>query len=228
MITVFLPCRKGSQRIPDKNIKDFSGIKGGLLSIKLEQLKNCSSIDNIIVSSNDSRVLDFASKFNDTRIVVDERPDHLGCSSTTTDELIDYVSTIISEGDVLWTHVTSPFIDENDYSNFIKTYRDSLDLGYDSLMTALKLQGFIWDNNGPISYKRAELKWPMTQNIEPFFEVDSGVFLSHINNYKQFNDRIGKHPFLYEQDKYKSIDIDWPNDFLLAEKLWKVTYEKNN
>ena len=34
MITAFLPCRKGSQRIPDKNVKPFAGIEGGLLKIK--------------------------------------------------------------------------------------------------------------------------------------------------------------------------------------------------
>lgn len=30
-VHVFLPCRKGSERIPNKNTKDFAGVKGGLL-----------------------------------------------------------------------------------------------------------------------------------------------------------------------------------------------------
>lgn len=221
MITAFLPCRKGSQRIPDKNVKPFAGIEGGLLKIKLDQLLACPDIDSILVSSNDDRVLDFASRVNESRVVIDDRPDYLGSSSTTTDELIKYVPSIIKEGHVLWTHVTSPFITEVDYANIIATYFDKLDGGYDSLMTVLKLQGFIWDKNNPISYDRSDLKWPMTQNINPLYEVDSGVFLSSIDNYKQLDDRIGRNPFLLEQAKLKSVDIDWPDDFIFAEELWQ-------
>ena len=221
MISAFLPCRKGSQRIPDKNIKDFAGIKGGLLKIKLDQLIQCSVLDRIIVSSNDERVLDFASKYEDSRIKVDDRPDHLGSSDTTTDALIKYVPSLISEGDVLWTHVTSPFLDESDYLKMIDCFKEKKAQGFDSLMTAIKLQGFIWDAQKAISYDRNLLKWPMTQNIEPWYELDSGVFIAPIDCYKRLSDRIGERPYIYEQAKLKSIDIDWPDDFLLAETIWK-------
>ncbi|KYN85339.1 acylneuraminate cytidylyltransferase [Vibrio cidicii] len=220
MLTVFLPCRKGSQRIPNKNVKDFAGVKGGLLNIKLSQLIKVSKIDKIVVSSNDERVLEFANSFDEARIVIDERPDNLGSSATTTDELINYVPSIINNGDILWTHVTSPFIDACDYSDAIDTFYNRKKEGFDSLMTVTKLQGFIWGNNGPINYDRTALKWPMTQNIKPLFEVDSGIFIASVNNYRQFGDRIGSNPYLLIQQKLKSIDIDWPEDFNLAEKLW--------
>jgi len=220
MITAFLPCRLGSQRVPDKNVRVFAGVEGGLLKIKLDQLLNTKKIDNIVLSSNDPRVLEFGAKYNNERLTIDERPEHLGSNKTTTDELIKYVGTIISEGHVLWTHVTSPFLNEDDYKRIIESYFKALDDGYDSLMTVLKLQGFIWSKTKPLSYDRKELKWPMTQNIEPFYEVDSGAFLSSIYNYTKINDRIGEQPFLFEQKKAKSIDIDWPDDFDLAEKLW--------
>jgi CMP-N-acetylneuraminic acid synthetase len=227
MITAFLPCRLGSQRVPNKNIRDFAGIKGGLLKIKLDQLCKTKNIDKIIVSSNDIRILEFSSKYKDSRITLDERPDYLGSNTTTTDELIHYVANIITEGHVLWTHVTSPFLTEYDYTQIIESYFKELENGYDSLMTVLKLQGFIWDKNKPISYNRKDLKWPMTQNIEPLYEVDSGVFLSSIDNYKRIGDRIGERPFLLTQGKGKSIDIDWPEDFAFAEKIWS-NCELNN
>ena len=97
-INVFLPCRKGSVRIPNKNTKEFAGIKGGLLKIKLDQLLRLTSIESIIVSSNDDVVLDYVNTYKDSRVVVDERPDHLGTSETSTDELIKYVPEIIREG----------------------------------------------------------------------------------------------------------------------------------
>ncbi|WP_231616582.1 acylneuraminate cytidylyltransferase family protein [Pseudoalteromonas sp. SWN29] len=220
MITAFLPCRKGSQRIPDKNVKPFAGIEGGLLKIKLDQLLACSRIDSILVSSNDDRVLEFVKKVNDSRVIIDHRPNDLGSSSTTTDELIKYAGTLVPEGHILWTHVTSPFITTEDYNSIIRAYFEQLNHDYDSLMTVLKIQGFIWNKDEPISYSRNELKWPMTQNIKPLYEIDSGVFLSSADNYRQFNDRIATKPYLLEQDKLKSVDIDWPEDFILAELLW--------
>lgn len=226
MLTAFLPCRKGSQRVPHKNVKDFCGIKGGLLNIKLTQLCKTKQIDKIIVSSNDEQVLDYAKGVCDSRIFIDERPGYLGSSSTTTDELIQYVPTVIDNGDILWTHVTSPFISELDYKKIIDSYYNNMELGYDSLMTVHKLQGFIWDESKPLSYKVNSLKWPMTQNIKPFYEVDSGVFLSSVDNYCNFSDRIGINPFMYCQDRVKSMDIDWPSDFEHAEVLWKI-YKKN-
>lgn len=221
MISAFLPCRKGSQRIPDKNVKEFAGVKGGLLKIKLDQLCKCKDINSIIVSSNDSRVLEFASLYDEDRMLIDERPDYLGSNTTTTDELINYVPSLIKEGDVLWTHVTSPFISEHDYQMIINAYFDAKNNGYDSLMTVLRIQGFIWDESGSVNYNRDHLKWPMTQNIKPLYEVDSGVFLSSIDNYSLYDDRIGLKPFLFEQEKLKSVDIDWPEDFTFAEELWK-------
>lgn len=221
MITAFLPCRKGSQRIPDKNIKPFASIEGGLLRIKLDQLLACKKIDRIVVSSNDSRVLDYTRSLKEPSIIIDDRPDHLGSSSTTTDELIRYVPSLIEEGHILWTHVTSPFIKSEDYDALIEAYLDGLNKGYDSLMTVLRLQGFIWNEVEPVSYNKEQLKWPMTQNIKPLFEVDSGAFISSVGNYKSLHDRIGQKPFLFEQGKLKSIDIDWPDDFDFAEDLWE-------
>ncbi|EHR6711109.1 acylneuraminate cytidylyltransferase family protein [Vibrio parahaemolyticus] len=222
MLTAFLPCRLGSQRVPNKNIRDFAGIEGGLLKIKLEQLCKTKELDRIVVSSNDPRVLEFASKFCDNRISIDERSDELGSNKTTTDQLIKYVPTIIGEGHVIWTHVTSPFLNEIDYKTIINTYYECLELGYDSLMTVLKIQGFIWNKKEAINYNRNILKWPMTQDIEPVYEVDSGAFLTSIDNYKKFGDRIGINTFLFEQEKNKSIDIDWPEDFKMAEQIWRV------
>lgn len=220
MLTVFLPCRKGSQRVPDKNVREFAGIKGGLLKIKIDQLTKLQTVERILISSNDERVLELSSKVKDTRLELDERPDHLGSADTTTDQLINYVPSLIEEGDVLWTHVTSPFINELDYQRALKLYFSNFQKGFDSLMSVTKLQGFIWDDNGPVSYERSKLKWPMTQNIKPLYEVDSGMFISNIASYKNINDRIGNNPYLLIQDKSKSVDIDWPEDFNLAEKMW--------
>jgi len=62
MITAFLPCRSGSQRVPEKNTKDFAGVKGGILHIKLNQLLKSKRINAIILSTDDPKAQEIACK----------------------------------------------------------------------------------------------------------------------------------------------------------------------
>lgn len=220
MITAFLPCRAGSERIPKKNTKRFSGIEGGLLIIKLKQLLEVESIQKIVVSTNDQEVIDIAVNLNE-KIIIDYRPEFLATSETSTDDLINYVPSIIQEGHVIWTHVTSPFLDENIYRLAIAKYLEEIKLGkYDSLMTVNKIQTFLWTTKGSVNYDRNIEKWPRTQTLPKLFEVNSGVFINSVDNYLRFNDRIGIQPFLYETEGVVSFDIDWPDDFELAELIY--------
>lgn len=221
MITAFIPCRKGSQRIPNKNIRSFANVSGGLLEIKLFQLLECADIDKIVVSTNDDIVLNYCRKINNSKILIDKRPDYLGTSETSTDELIDYVSSLIPRGEILWTHVTSPFVTADIYEVLLKQYFLKLQEGFDSLMTAKEIQGFLWDRKQSINYNRNKEKWPRTQTISPIYEVDSAAFIANADIYKLVGDRIGKHPYIFPQDKICSIDIDWPEDFKMAEIIYK-------
>lgn len=218
-VTVFLPCRKGSQRIPNKNIKPFAGYEMGLLEIKISQLLAVNEIDEILLSSNDGAILEYGYKMRNSRLKVHERDDSLGSSETSTDDVIKLASSLVREGDVLWTHVTSPFFTSFDYMNAIKKYNEMLSEGYDSLMSVSVVHGFLWNKNKPINYDRNVEKWPRTQTIEPLYEINSAIFINSSKNYDLYQDRIGKKPFLYETEKVCGFDIDWPDDFMIAESI---------
>lgn len=219
MITVFLPCRAGSQRVPKKNTKDFAGVEGGLLTIKLSTLVKVQSISKIVVSTNDQEVIEIAKRFSNPKIIIDVRPDYLASSETSTDDVINYVPTIIKEEHILWTHVTSPFISAETIEEGIQLYLK--DNGYDSLMTVNKIQTFLWNEDGAINYDREVEKWPRTQTLPSLFEINSGFFISSRSNYLELQDRIGKKPYLFVTKGFESVDIDWPDDFVLAEMIYR-------
>ncbi len=220
-ISVFLPCRAGSERVPHKNTRTFAGVEGGLLKIKLQQLIACNAIDTIVLSTNDEEVIQLAETLSSDKIKIDRRPEHLATSSTSTDDLVKYVPTIISEGAVLWTHVTSPFIDGKIYEEAINVYKDALSKGEnDSLMSVTALRTFIWNKEGAVNYDRNKEKWPRTQTIEPLYEINSGIFLADIDIYRNLQDRIGQKPFLFENNDIDSFDIDWEEDFFIAEAIY--------
>ena len=188
-IVAFLPMRKGSERVPNKNIKTFANINGGLAFIKIQQLLKVKAIDKIIVSTNDADVKKIASSFNSNKIVIINRSEDLSSSDTSTDDLIKYVPTIINSGVILWTHVTSPFIDNVMYDDMINSYLNNIHK-YDSLMSVTMIRKFLWSNNKPINYDRSKEKWPKTQTIKPVYEVNSGAFIASIDIYRDLNDSV--------------------------------------
>ncbi|UZD66646.1 cytidylyltransferase domain-containing protein [Marinobacter sp. AN1] len=205
--------------MPRKNIRPIAGRQFGLLEIKLRQLLACRQIDQVLLSTNDPDIIRYAKTVNDERLVIRERDDALAASSTSTDQLIEYAGGQIPDGDILWTHVTSPFLNAEAYDQMIEEYLRRREEGYDSLMSVTEIRGFLWDKNGPVNYDRGIEKWPRTQTLEPLYEVNSAVFLAPSEVYRSSGDRIGERPFKYVLDKIQGFDIDWEDDFLIAEAM---------
>ena len=218
-VTCFLPCRKGSERVPRKNIRPIADKPFGLLQIKLEQLLAARRIDKVVLSTNDEDIIKYARTLDSAKLDIRLRDDALSSSSTSTDELIEYAGSQIEGGHILWTHVTSPFLTAALYDDVIGRYLEELENGYDSLMTVSELRGFVWDESGPITYDRNVEKWPRTQTLAPLYEINSGVFLAPSAVYQQKADRIGERPYKYVVDKIQGFDIDWEEDFQIAEAM---------
>ena len=218
-VTVFLPCRRGSQRVPDKNTRPFAGYAHGLIEIKLKQILAARGVHKVVLSTNDEEILAFAKGLGESRLQLHRRDNALGSNDTSTDALIAHAATLISGGHILWTHVTSPFFGVREYERAIEAYNKALDGGFDSLMTASVLRSFLWDKEKPVNYDRAKTKWPHTQDLPPFYEINNAVFLASADIYHFSNDRIGTRPCFYPVDKITGFDIDWLDDFELAERL---------
>ncbi len=223
IIDIFLPCRSSSMRIKNKNIKKFSNIKFGLFELKISQLILVKGIRNIVVSTNDKKIINFLKKKNLKKIIIDKRPNNLCVSSTSTDQVIKYVPKVIKSDHILWTHVTSPFFDNKEYERAINIYKKNLKK-YDSLMGVTKIQDFIYDEKKPINFNKKKERWPQTQNLKKLFIVNNAIFLSSKKNYVKYDDRIGKKAYLMDIKKIKSFDIDWPEDFKIAENIYESLF----
>lgn len=221
-VSIFLPTRKGSERIAKKNTRDFAGVKGGLLRIKLEQLCSLQDEIEIILSTNDEESQEIALSMNNSRVTVLERPNELASSSTDLRDLIDYAAEVCRSTHILWTHVTSPFTGQKEYDNALKKYFKVIEQQeYDSLMSGKWFQNFLWSmEEHSVINKREERKWPRTQDLLRYFEVDSAIFIATKQIYLTQRDRIGIKPYLFEQVGLPTFDVDWMEDFEIAEKLY--------
>jgi len=223
-ISIFLPTRKGSQRVKNKNTKPFGPYAGGLLEMKLTQLVKVNKVDEIILSTNDEECIRIGETFSKEypRLKIIRRPDELASSTTNLMDLVKYVPTIAKSSHILWTHVTSPFVTEGDYEKALALYFENLGNGYDSLMSVKKFQNFLWsEEENDIINRVTDQKWPQTQDLRLLYEIDSAVFLASKSTYLNHKDRIGERPFLYKQEEFKSFDIDWEDDFEMGELILK-------
>lgn len=217
----FLPCRKGSERVKNKNTRKFADKQGGLISIKLDQLLSVKEIDEIFVSSNDEKILEYAHRLKNDKIIIDERDEKLCSSATSTDSLIQYAGKKIKDSVILWTHVTSPFVAAPIYQEAVRLYDENvLNGNHDSLMTVNTLHKFLWNSNEPINYNRNIEKWPRTQTLPPVYEVNSGIFMAHSSIYGNFMDRIGNSPYLMPLHDLIAFDIDWEENWIIAEQMY--------
>jgi CMP-N-acetylneuraminic acid synthetase len=224
-IAFFLPTRKGSERVLNKNTRVFAGQDGGILKLKIQQLLEVPEIP-IVLSTNDEESIVVAKSFSSDRIVVIERPDYLCDSSTIIEDFINYIPTVFDYSHIFWVHATAPFSDGEVYIEALKKYFEVINLkSHDSVISVNKIQQFLWDaeTNNIINHNRNIVKWPRTQDLKPLYEINHAFYISSRDNYLRLNDRIGEVPYLYELDKLKSFDIDWEDDFKLAELLYEAT-----
>jgi N-acylneuraminate cytidylyltransferase len=225
-IAFFLPTRKGSERVKNKNTKPFAGIEGGLIENKIRQLMETRLIDEIILSTNDETCMDVASGFtSDSRLRIIPRPDELCMSSTNLQDLIKYVPSITDADHILWGHVTTPLCGAAEYDEGINSYLSQLSDGYDSLIGVKELKNFLLNKSGKVINNTTNIPWPRTQDLETLYEINHTMFIAKREIYTELNNRIGNKPILHVMDEMSSFDIDWPEDFYIAEIMYE--HKKN-
>lgn len=223
-IAFYLPTRKGSERVKNKNTRNFAGIEGGLVENKLNQLLATKFIDEIIFSSNDDTCITVAEKYKDNRLKIIERPTELCLSSTNLQDLICYVPTITDADHILWGHVTTPLCGADQYEASIKLYLEKLDEGYDSLVGVTELKNFLLNKEGKLINNTTDIPWPRTQDLEALYLINHTMFLAGREVYIEQKNRIGQKPLLHVMDEIHSFDIDWPDDFIIAELMYIKMY----
>lgn len=222
-IAFFLPTRKGSERVKSKNTRPFAGIEGGLVENKIKQLLATKHIDEILFSSNDEMCIAIAEKYaSDSRLRIIPRPNELCLSTTNLQDLICYVPTITNADHILWGHVTTPLVEAKVYDTAIEQYLSKITKGYDSLVSVKELKNFLLNQEGKLVNKTTDIPWPRTQDLEPLYEINHAIFLAKRSVYTEQKNRIGQKPLLYIMDEIHSKDIDWEEDFKIAEIMYKT------
>lgn len=225
MISFFLPIRKGSKRVVNKNFRPLPGYKFGLTEIKINQFikfkkivkKKIKTDFEFVVSTNCKKTLFFLKKYKWINIHLRSDKE---AGDDTLDQLIKIVPKICKGNYILWTHVTSPFFDHNNYINFINKFINNMN--YKSAFSADLVQKFIYSKKrGWISHSTKKKKWPRTQDLEKLYVANSSAFIAKREIYEKQNDRLCNNPLPIISKKSNSFDLDNYDDFLELRKSLK-------
>ena len=230
-IGIFLPVRKGSERVINKNIRKFANFECGLLELKLKALQNIKIIDEIVVSTNDEMIIDILNRYSDDRIRLDRRPERLCSSDTKMDDLMSYIPKVMNCELILWTHVTSPFVCSKIYTSAINKFIKERNINpeVNSLTSVTKIKEFLWDPefNKPLKHDFVNNGWPKTQDLMPLYEFNHAIYLIPKDVMKKNLNRIGDCNVFYEINKIDGFDIDTEEDFLIAESIYHKIMKNN-
>ncbi|HVU21441.1 acylneuraminate cytidylyltransferase family protein [Hyphomicrobium sp.] len=216
-LVALMPMRHSSERVPGKNYRPF-GDGRPLFHHTLDALKGCNLIDKIVINTDSPTIAEqCAEKYPD--VIIINRPENIrGGMTPMNDVLLHDVKTVESQF-YLQTHSTNPIMTSETLTNAVETFFKNYPI-YDSLFSVTKVQTRFWDslaraiNHNPNILIR-------TQDLPPFYEENSCVYIFERNTLIERHNRIGNRPFLFEMDPYEAVDIDEEIDFRVAEEVFR-------
>ncbi len=207
-VVAFVPIRLNSQRVEGKNLRLLGGEP--LLCHILRTLLAVETIDEVYVFCSDEAVRPYLP--DGVRFL--RRSPQLDRNETLGREIYDAFTAAIDADVYILAHATSPFIRPATVAAALHKVTDE---GYDSAFSAERLQTFAWYEGRPLNYALDAI--PRTQDIEPVFVETSAFFIFRREIWRDLHQRIGRRPYTTVVDRLEGIDIDYPEDFALAEVI---------
>lgn len=210
-IVALLPMKANSERVKGKNFRNFNGKP--LFKWVLETLLSIDEIDTVVINTDAKEILAQKGLTGSDRLLIrDRKPEICGDLVSMNLILADDIENI--DADIyLMTHTTNPFLSAVTIRSALTAFLDAKDNNkVDSLFTVDKVQTrFYLENGTPVNHDPSNLV--RTQDLEPWYEENSNLYIFTRSSFLQTNARIGKNAMLFETPKFESLDIDTPEDW---------------
>lgn len=213
-IVALLPMKANSVRVKGKNFRDFCGKP--LFRWILDTLLAVEEIDQIIINTDARHILAENGLVDTDRITIrDRKPEICGDHVSMNLVLADDVANVPADL-YLMTHTTNPLMSAETIRKAIAAFMEAKAAGRaDSLFTVDKVQTrFYRADCSPVNHDLDNLI--PTQNLEPWYEENSNLYIFTADSFAKTKARIGKQPMMYEGPYFESIDIDTPADWDFA------------
>lgn len=218
MNIAFIPVRGGSKSIPLKNIKNFCGKP--LVFWAANAAQNSSEIDEIVIATDSLKIKKEVLSFGFNKLkVYDRNSKNAEDISSTESVMLEYIQSqrIDISHNFILIQATSPFIQEEDITRSIKQFKKS---NKDSLLSCSIIKRFFWDESGkPINYNFNNR--PRRQDFRGTLIENGALYINTVNNIIKFKNRLSGDVDIYVMPEFTAVEIDEPDDWILAEHLMR-------
>ena len=221
----FIPARGGSKSIPLKNLAKLNGV--ALIDYAIEAARSTDKISRILCSTDSGEIGDHCRRRG---IEVDARPASLaGDQVATVDVLLEFARRHVRQGATLPEYLvllesTSPFVSASDIEACIS--RMDSDVAADSAQTVTPVSSNshaynqrYHDANGSNFLYPQERKVCVNKQLKPHFFIHGNVRVMRTQSLLRTRSIFGARSLPIEIPKIRAMDVDSPEDMLLAEAI---------
>lgn len=215
-----LPMKANSERVKGKNFKMLAGKP--LFAWILDTLLSIGEIDAVVINTDARQILAQNGLVDSDRVIIrDRKPEICGDDVSMNKVLADDISAVKADT-YLMTHTTNPLLTAETIRAALHSYRSN---PCDSLFTVNKMQTrFYREDMSAVNHDPNVLL--RTQDLEPWYEENSCLYIFSEKSFFEADARIGKKPMMFATPKLESVDIDTPADWFIAEAL--ATFKQQN
>lgn len=219
IMKALIPVRAGSQRVKNKNIRPFAG--KSLLQIKIEQLKRIPAIDEIVVNSDCRDMLKLAS---DCGVTAQLRDEKFASNTIAMNDVWHHLASVTPCDDIIYTNCTNPLVSDKSYIEAIDAYQN-LASGYDSLTTVNIVQEYLWSSDTAVNYDPS--RHPRSQDLPVYHALNFAISIIPRQLMLKNKSILGNRFFQHVISNIEAIDIDTPDDFLIAESAYSKLFRRH-
>jgi CMP-N-acetylneuraminic acid synthetase len=212
-----LPMKAHSARVSGKNFRNFAGKP--LFRWILDSLLSLDEIDAVIINTDARDILAQNGLVSEGRVIVrDRKPeicgDFVSMNLVLADDIVN-----IPAATYLMTHTTNPLLRPATIHRALAAYHEGVAAGRaDSLFTVNRFQTrFYREDGSPVNHDPNVLM--RTQDLEPWLEENSNLYIFNRESFARANARIGAKPIMFETPRIESADIDDQEGWDIAETL---------
>lgn len=216
-IVAFLPAKGSSSRIESKNLKLLDGKP--LFLHMLEKLVNSNLFHEIYLDTESEDIIKAASELN-CKIL--HRQSKLASNKTDGNRLFLNEVKHVDADIYVQVLCTSPFIEMSTIEEGINVLKKNKE--FDSAVLVREEKLYIWDDESPV-YDINNI--PNSNDLKSTIIETMGLYIITKEAALLTKRRIGNTPYLLKASPLEAVDVNWPEDFNLAELIAAGRREKD-
>lgn len=213
-VVAFVHARGTSTRVPGKNLRMLGDRP--LFCHAIANARAARRVDEVVIDSDDDTILSIGAAHGARPL---QRPARLATDDATGDDLAFWQATQAKDSEVVLQVVpTAPFLTPDSIDAAVDLLREH---GVDSVVGCRCEALYLWRGGKP-AYFRPDGSIPDSYELEPLTWETTGLYASRAAAVLRLKKRMNPDSCLpLVLDPIEAVDIETPEDFALAEALWR-------